>query len=106
MAPNVVRAILLDDGPAWELAARYGVSASGVRMTKRLVTKKARRAADELREEGKEPVIWQPATPAHHYSTEQVAHVRASGKPSKALAEEMGCSPALIRMIRTGKAYT
>lgn len=106
IAPEVLEAVLMDDGPAAEIAERHGISRSAVGLVKRLRTKKARKVEATLRSEGKEPVVWRDGTGRHNFTPEQIDYIRASDKPSTAMAEEAGCSPSMIRMIRLGRTYT
>ena len=102
-----LRAILLDPSPtSTEIADRHGVSHQIVRLYKRLKTAKAAEMAERLRDEGLEPVLWDTKAPHKKLMPEQVEFIRASKAKSATLAKQFGCSSSLIRMIKTGKAYT
>lgn len=106
---DAIRAILSHPGKptmaaAQGLAETYGVSVNTIWLYKRLGLQKARDVAAQMREDGRLVVRWPPAG-RPKFTDEQVAYIRSSRTPSTKLAKEVGCSPSLIRMIRTGKAY-
>lgn len=124
-----VREILLApvSVPISDLAAKLGVSAQPVRSHKRLETDKARRVAETIAMERERLMVeawdydsWEAAN-AHivhvlpaaddkrhngQLTDAQVREIRNSKTPSTKLAEALRCSSSLIRMVRTGKAYT
>lgn len=103
---SVVRAILMDpDTRTQVIGAKHGVSGRTVALYKRRELDKAARVAKEMRAEGLEPVLWDDTRLTGRLTTEQVAEIRASKLSSAKCAKNYGCSPSMIRMIRTGKAY-
>lgn len=102
---QATRGILLSTLDLHAIMERFGVSSSTVHVVKRLKTKKAKKIAAQLESEGLSPVIWESGPKKHNFTSEQIAYIRTSPKNSFEVAAEAGCSPSLIRMIRSGKAY-
>lgn len=102
---DVARGVLLASGTAEEIADLFGVSNTTVTRYKRLQTEYAIRVALRLREEGLYPETWEDGERRNRFTPEQVAVIRASSATSAKLAKAYGCSPSLIRMIRSGRAY-
>ena len=100
------RGILLAEGKLEEVAERFGVSHVTVSLYKNGRLAKARRAIARLHAEGLEVVqTMYKESGSRRFTDEQVAAIRASDEPSGRLARHYGCSPAAIRMIRTGRTY-
>lgn len=102
-----VKDILMAEGTASDIAARFGVTALSVQLHKRggfrRITDNALR---ELHDEGKVPPPWNPVGRGVRWFTdEEVAAIRASSETSVAEAERYGCAPSTIRMLRTGRTY-
>jgi len=101
-----VKVILRSACDAMEMSRLMGVCCATVRATRRLETEKARRVFAAMQAEGKCPrPITKVRQTRNRFTPAQIAAIRASSVPSRALAAAEGCSSSLIRMIRTGKVY-
>jgi hypothetical protein len=99
---ETLEGILAADGNAQEIAQAFGVSPTTVFLTKRLESKKARECAAKMTN----AVVWPaPERLRHNFTPAQIDYIRANSMTSKAMAAQANCSPSLIRMIRTGRAY-
>jgi len=106
MADWEVKVILQSTASDVEMSRLMGVSPQTVRATRRLETDKARRVFAAMQAEGESPrPITKVRQTRNRFTPAQIAAIRASSVPSRALAAAEGCSSSLIRMIRTGKAY-
>ena len=102
-----VKVILRSTADAVEMSRLLGVCSATVRATRRLETVKARRVFAAMQAEGKFPrPITKVRQTRNRFTPAQIAAIRASSVPSRALAAAEGCSSSLIRMIRTFRAYT
>ena len=101
-----VKVILRSAADAVEMSRLMGVCSATVRATRRLETEKARRVFAAMQAEGESPrPITKVRQTRNRFTPAQIAAIRASSVPSRALAAAEGCSSSLIRMIRTGKVY-
>ncbi len=99
------KGILMAEGTAQQISDQYGVSAATVRLYKNLKTAMAREAKSILDTEAKE-VVPLSGYARHHLTPSQLKDIRESTHiSSKNMASVYGCSPSLIRMIRTKQAY-
>ena len=94
--------------PISELAKRWGVSPQTVRLYKRLAVQKAVWMHQWMVNHGAPIHLLPPAENARRgkLTDAQVREIRKSPVNSKKLAEDYPCSPSMVRMIKTGKAYT
>ena len=102
---TVAKYLLEDTRPLADIAKSYKVSHQTVRLYKRLVPKLAKRALEELKAEGRTPSLITGSSFQAKFSAEEICVIRDSNESSTKVAERMGCSASMIRMIRTGQAY-
>lgn len=105
LTPNEAEAILLSEGSATDIGKAFGVSHQTVRLYKSLRLDAAKAAAARLADQGLK-VVPLPNTLRKRFTDDEVLLIRQSKRSSAKEAETWGCSPATIRMIRTGKTYS
>jgi len=99
---QTVRTILSKNATIAELAVGYDKSEQTIRNVKGLKTHRARMVHTLMVDHGETAFL---IGPRRRFTDEEVEHIRTSPKKSNWLAEEYGCSPSTIRMLRTGKTY-
>lgn len=98
------KSLLRAEGTAASIAKTFNVSHQTVRIYKSLDSKLAISANMELLALGLELVPLM-VRGSFKFTAAQIASIKKSEAVSGDVAEHYGCSPSLIRMIRTGQAY-
>lgn len=105
LSDATIKTVLSLRGTAAAISEATGVSESMVYKVKRLGTAAAKRCAEEMTAAGEAPAIWEAPQASGRLTPEQVQAIRSGDEPSPVVARRYGCSSAMVRMIRTGRAY-